>query len=89
MDTNNLIQKIQELRELQRLIEEATEEAEAIKQAIKTEMGEREELRAGEYKVTYKTVISSRLDGKALKTANPDLYQMFCKQITTRPLKVS
>ena len=52
MSMNEMESKIRELRQLQALIDEATAEAEAIKDTIKAEMGDAEELRAGEYKVT-------------------------------------
>lgn len=68
MSINEMTSKVRELKELQALIEEAEAEAEEIKDQIKKAMGESEELRAGEYKVTYKTVKSSRLDSKNLKT---------------------
>lgn len=51
MSTNELAAKIREYRELQALIEEATQEAEAITDAIKAHMGSQEEMRAGGYKV--------------------------------------
>lgn len=51
MSTTELEMKIRELRQLQQLIEEAQAEAEGIRDAIKAHMGEREELRAGEYKI--------------------------------------
>ena len=54
MSTIELTTKIRELRSLQALIEEAQAEAEAIKDTIKNHMGDTEELRAGEYKVTWK-----------------------------------
>ena len=47
-------------------------------------MGDNEELRAGEYKVTWKTVTSSRLDSKALKEALPEVVQHFTKTTTCR-----
>ena len=47
-------------------------------------MGESEELRAGEYKVTWKAVTSTRLDTAALKKALPDVAERFTKQTTTR-----
>lgn len=50
MSINELEMKCQELRELQRLIEEAQAEAETIKDAIKTHMGDSETACAGEYK---------------------------------------
>lgn len=71
MGTNELESKIRELRQLQALIEEATAEAEAIKDTIKASMGDSEELRAGEYKVTWKAVNASRIDTTALRKALP------------------
>lgn len=47
MSTNELTTKIRDYRELQALIEEAQQEAETIKDAIKAHMGAQEELRAG------------------------------------------
>ena len=43
-----------------------------------------EELRAGEYKVTWKAVTSSRLDTTALKKALPDVAARFMKSTTSR-----
>lgn len=45
-------------------------------------MGDSEELRAGEYKITWKSVTSSRLDSKALKAAAPELVERFTKTTT-------
>ena len=84
MSMNEMESKIRELRQLQNLIEEAQAEAEAIKDSIKAQMGDAEELRAGEYKVTWKTVTSSRLDTAALKKALPDVASAFTRQTTTR-----
>lgn len=89
MSNTELTSKIKELRELQALIEEAQAEAEAIKDTLKAYMGDREEVRAGEYKVTWKTVTSSRLDTAALKKALPDVAQAFTKQTTTRRFVVA
>lgn len=84
MSTNELEMKVRELRQLQALIEEATAEMETIKDDIKAHMGDAQELRAGEYKVTWKPVTSSRLDSKALKAAAPELVERFTKTITSR-----
>ena len=84
MSMNEMESKIRELRQLQALIDEATAEAEAIKDQIKAHMGDSEELRAGEYKVTWKAVTSSRLDSKALKAALPDVVERFTKTTTSR-----
>ncbi len=84
MSMNEMESKIRELRQLQSLIEEAQAEAEAIKDSIKAHMGDAEELRAGEYRVTWKAVTSSRLDSKALKAALPEVVERFTRTTTTR-----
>lgn len=84
MNTTEITSKIKELRELQALIEEAQAEAETIKDTIKAQMGNCEELRAGEYKITWKPVESSRIDTAALKKAMPQIAEAFTKTTTTR-----
>ena len=84
MSTYEIESKVRELRQLQTLIEEAQAEAEIIKDAIKAHMGASEELRAGEYKVTWKTVTTARIDTTALKKALPDVAQAFTKETITR-----
>lgn len=84
MSTNEIEAKIRELRQLQSLIDEAQSEAEAIKDALKAHMGERAELRAGEYLVTWKPIKSARLDTTALKKALPDVAARFMVEATTR-----
>ena len=84
MSTHEIESKLRELRELTRLVEEAQTEIETIKDAIKTHMGDAEELRAGEYRVTWKTVESTRLDAAALKKALPDVAAAFTSKTKTR-----
>lgn len=84
MSTNEMESKARELRQLQALIEEAQQEAEAIKDAIKAAMGDRETVQAGEYKITWQTVKASRIDTTALKKALPDVAQAFTKETTSR-----
>lgn len=71
MSINEIESKARELRQLQALIDEATAEAEALKDAIKAAMGDAEEVHAGEYKITWKPVTAYRLDTAALKKALP------------------
>ena len=89
MSTNELTEKIRTLRELQALIEEAQAEAEGIKDAIKAHMGASEELRAGEYKVTWQPVTSSRLDPAALRAALPEVAARFTRTSMTRRFVVA
>lgn len=89
MSNKELESKIRELRQLQALIEEAQSEAEAIKDSIKSFMGEDEELHAGEYKITWKPVTSARIDAKALSKALPDVAAAYTKQTTVRRFVVA
>lgn len=84
MSMNELETKCRELRQLQALIEEAQAEAEAIKDAIKAHMGDSDTAYAGEYKITWKAVTSSRIDTAALKKALPDVAQTFTRETTSR-----
>ena len=84
MSINEMESKIRELRQLQALIEEAQTEAEAIKDAIKAAMGDSEAIVAGEYRITWKPVTSTRLDASALRKALPDVAARFTKETTVR-----
>ena len=84
MSSMELEGKIRELRQLQSLIEEAQTEAEAIKDVLKAHMGEAEEMKDGEYKVTWKLVTTAKLDTVALRKALPDVAERFTKRPTVR-----
>lgn len=89
MSMKEMESKIRELRQLQALIEEAQAEAEAIKDTIKAAMGDSESIQAGEYKVTWKPVTSTRLDATALRKALPDVAERFTRTTTTRRFTVA
>ena len=89
MSINEMETKARELRQLQSLIEEAQAEAEALKDAIKAAMGDSESVQAGEYKITWKPVKSSRIDTAALKKALPDVAERFTKETTVRRFTVA
>ena len=89
MSTTELEMKIRELRQLQSLIEEAQAEAEGIRDAIKAHMGDSEELRAGEYKITWKSVKTARIDTTALKKALPDVVQAFTRETAVRRSQIA
>lgn len=84
MSINEMEAKARELRQLQALIDEAQAEAEALKDAIKAAMGDRESVQAGEYKITWKPVTSARIDTAALRKALPDVAERFTKETTAR-----
>ena len=89
MSINELESKCRELRQLQALIDEAQAEAEALRDAIKAAMGPQEAIQAGEYKVTWKPVTSTRLDATALRKALPDVEERFTRTTTVRRFTVA
>jgi phage-related protein predicted endonuclease-like protein len=89
MNIKDIEAKARELRQLQVLIEEAQEEAEALRDAIKAAMGDSETVQAGEYKITWKPVTSIRIDTRALKEALPDVAERFKKETTVRRFTVA
>lgn len=84
MSEQDIIRKVKLLREMQRMAEEAQAEAEAIKDEIKAYMGDSESLNAGEYKITWKPVTTTRIDTAALKEKIPDVAALFTKETTVR-----
>ena len=86
MSRNELDAKVAELRELRRMAEELAAEITAAEDDLKAYMTANgaDELHGSGFRITWKTVTSSRLDGKALKEAAPELWQRFAKQSTTR-----
>ena len=76
--------KVHELMELKRMKEELENEIMQIEDDVKAAMGTEELLIAGSYKVSWKTITSTRLDSTALKKALPDIAERFMKSTTTR-----
>lgn len=91
MSTNEIISKIEALREWESLIANAQEEADALRDSIKAEMEQRdlEELEAGAYIVRWTSVLSNRFDSSAFKKAHADLYKSFTKQVMSRRFSIS
>lgn len=90
MSTKDLETKAHELRELKRMREELDAEIAAIEDEIKAHMtaAEVDTLTAGEYKIRWKTVTSSRLDTTALKQSMPELVKLYTKTTTVRRFMV-
>lgn len=85
MSTSELTAKVNALRELQAQIEQLTQEAEAIRDAIKGEMyrQDTEELSGPGWKATWKNVVSSRLDTKSLQAELPEIAARFTRKTVT------
>ena len=86
MSVNEMDSKIKELRELRRMAEELAAEIETIQDSIKQEMTAREvdTITGSDYKITWKSITSTRLDTAALKKALPDVAERFTKTTTSR-----
>ena len=86
MSVNEIESKVRELRELRRMQEELAAEVEAIQDSLKAHMDGygMDTLLGMDWKVTYKTVTSSRIDTAAIKKALPDVAEAFTRTTTTR-----
>ena len=91
MSTYEITSKIEALKELEALIEEAKAEAEELRDAIKQEMLNRntEELEAGQYIVRWTSVLSQRFDTTAFKKVMPEVYKAYTKQTASRRFSIS
>ena len=91
MSTIEITAKIEALRKLESLIEEAKAEAEAIRDEIKSEMltQDTEEMTAGQYIVRWTAVLSNRFDTTAFKKVMPDVYKAYTKQVSSRRFTIA
>ena len=91
MSTIEITSKIEALKDLESLIEEAKAEAEALRDEIKAEMLNRntEEMEAGQYIVRWTSVLSQRFDSTAFKKVMPEVYKAYTKQISSRRFSIS
>mgnify|MGYP006874726002 CR=1 FL=1 len=91
MSTIEITSKIEALKDLEALIEEAKAEAETLRDEIKAEMLNRntEEMEAGQYIVRWTSVLSQRFDTTGFKKAYGELYKDFTKQIASRRFSIA
>ena len=90
MSRNEIISKIEALKELEALAAEISVEMESLKNSIKEEMAaqQTEELECGQYIIRWVTVLTNRLDTTALKRVMPSVYKDFTKQVTSRRFSI-
>ena len=91
MSMNEITTKIETLKELEALIEEAKVEAENLRDEIKSEMLNRdtEEMEAGQYIIRWTSVLSQRFDTTSFKKAYGDLYKEYTKQVASRRFSIA
>jgi predicted phage-related endonuclease len=91
MSTVEITSKIDALKDLETLIEEAKAEAEALRDEIKAEMLSRntEEMEAGQYIVRWTSVLTQRFDTTTFKKVMPDVYKEYTKQVSSRRFSIA
>ena len=83
------VEKITELKNIERQIKALQAEADAIKDEIKSEMGNEEHVEVGGFTVNYTIVISTTLDSKKLKAEMPTLWDKYSKEGITRRFSIT
>lgn len=91
MSTNDLVMKVEQLKELEELLEEVKAEAESVRDEIKQGMmaQDTEELEAGQYIIRWTSVLTNRFDTTTFKKVLPDVYKAYTKQITSRRFSIA
>lgn len=85
---NNRVAKLQELEAQYKALEASIE---ALKDELKATLAEsgEDEHNTGSYIIKNKTVVSNRLDNKALKADLPDVYSKYSKESSSKRFTVS
>ena len=83
--------KVNELRELRRMADEIAAEIDAIEDSIKAHMTAKnvDTLTGTDYKITWKTVTSSRLDTTALTRDQPEIAAKHTQTPTSRRFTIA
>lgn len=91
MSTNQIMSKIETLLYWERIIEDAKEKAEVLRDEIKQEMVNRniEELTVGQYIIRWTSVLTQRFDSTAFKKVIPDIYRAYTKQVASRRFTIA
>lgn len=83
--------RIKKLSELEEQITKLQEQADEIKGELKADLEEKgiDELKTKNFLIKWKGIVSSRLDGKALKAALPEIYSQYCKVSVSRRFTIA
>ena len=80
--------KIDKYQSLKGYISSLQEEAKALENNIKHELGEAEVGRVENFTVNWRTVVTNRVDSKILKEKYPEVYKEVCREAATRRFEV-
>ena len=91
MSPHDIIAKLHDLAELRCMADDINAEIEALQDVIKAHMEETatDTINAGQYKVTWKPVTSTRIDTTALRKDLPEVWQEYGKTTTTRRFNIT
>ena len=86
MSVDTMNEKVHQLRELRRMQDELTAEIDTIQDELKAHMDTHgmDELLGLDWKITWKPVMSRRLDVMGLKKAHPDVAAQFTNTSISR-----
>ena len=91
MDDLQMDEKLARLRCCRRDLDTLKKEAEAIENEVKAELEARgvDQVETAHYRVSWKTVVSARLDAKALKVERPEIYDRYAVTTVTKRFTVT
>lgn len=91
MSERMILNRIKKLMELEEQMKSLQQQADKLKEEIKADMEakKQEEIKAGNHVVRFKTIVTNRLDSKALQSSLPDVYKQFVKQTESRRFTVA
>lgn len=83
--------RVKKLKALESQIAELQEQADAIRSELKADLEEKgvDELKTKNFIIRWKEIISSHLDGKALKAALPEIYSQYCRTSASRRFTIA
>ena len=85
---NGFDERIDRIFELNSVIDNIDAEKKLIEQEIKAYMQEAERAESNNYRVTWKTAISNRIDSIRLKKEQPEIYKKYLKQSESRRFSI-
>lgn len=91
MNDLQMDERLAQLRRCRRNMDELKKEAERIEAEVKAELEARgvEQVETAHYRVSWRTVSSTRLDTKALKAERPEIYDRYAAVTTTKRFTVT
>lgn len=88
IELNGFDEKLKRRKEIEDLIDVLETEKMQIEQEVKLFMGDAEMAANERFKVTWKSVVSNRLDSKLLKQEEPEIYKRYQKEGVSRRFSV-